>query len=138
VVGGYDLPLVVAHAPIGRVPPTRTCHPDDLVATIAALIEDRAACAALGDEAHAFVSGQWTPEVVAGRLLQLLGGEMPAEALQSPHPNPYVHGWGLHESRVRAAIRAVVETAGPEGLCVSDAATRDALIAFGLDSGSAQ
>jgi hypothetical protein len=131
VVGGYDLPLVVAQAPADRVPPTRICHPDDLIATIAALIDDRPVCTTLGVEAHTFVSGNWTAEVVAGRLLQLIGGDSPAAALQPAHPNPYVHGWGLPESRVRAAIRAVVASGGTDALCISNETTRETLLAFG-------
>lgn len=130
IVGGYDLPIVVVNTAPENVPPTLVCRPDELAEAIEGLGRDREMAEQLGREAHRFVTEHWQPHVVASRLLAALSGDVPDDAMQAPHPNPYLHGWGLPEERVRQAIRAVVAHGGPEALHIPSDETREALLDF--------
>lgn len=120
IVGGYAWDALAAIADEADLPPTHRCHPDDLAAAIRRLATDEAYRLELGRRARRFVEERWTPEAVGERYLELLRGEAPASWWFEPGAVDYVLGAGASEGEIRAAVRGVLEAAGPDGLCLDD------------------
>jgi glycosyltransferase involved in cell wall biosynthesis len=116
IVGGYGWDALRAVEPEEHLPPTHRCHPDGLAEAIRRLADDEAYRLDLGRRARRFVEERWAPARVAERYLALLRGEIPDGWGFDPAAVGYVHGAGAHEDTVRAAVRRVLEAAGPEGL----------------------
>jgi glycosyltransferase involved in cell wall biosynthesis len=116
IVGGYGWDALRAVEPDEHLPPTHRCHPDGLAEAIRRLADDEAYRLDLGRRARRFVQERWAPERVAERYLAVLRGEVPDSWWFDPAAVGYVHGAGAHEETVRAAVRRVLEVAGPEGL----------------------
>ena len=98
VVGSYAAALYhVREDP--PLPPSLLCHPDEIEEAIMSLASDASLRGELGLRAQAFVTQQWSPADVAGRLLRLIDGAAPAEWVVQPRDLTYVHGWGDRRRR---------------------------------------
>jgi len=120
VVGMYDPDTLRGTVPDGVFPPSLVCRPEGLEAAIEKLVVDVAYRDQLGLDAYNYVRTYWDRDVVAGRYLRLARGEIPESWTFDPIDVRYVHGWGLHESRLKAVIAAVVSHGGLGALRVSD------------------
>lgn len=120
VVGGYGWDELRAVTRPDAIPPTHLCHPDALADAIRSLATDEAERRRLGAEARRFVAERWNPVSVAERYLALLRDEAPEGWWFEPERVAYVLGAGAPEAEVRAAVRRVLEAAGPKGLAVDD------------------
>jgi hypothetical protein len=120
IVGGYGWEALRAVEADEDLPPTHRCHPDELAEAIRRLADDRGYRLELGERARRFVEERWAPERVAERYLALLRGEVPEAWWFDPGAVDYVHGAGAPEETLRAAVRGVLEAAGPEGLHLDD------------------
>ena len=119
LVSGYFAPEMREHLDPSLVPPTLLCSPDDLQQGIERMITDRAFREELGALALDYVRDRWSPSSVASRFLRLIDGDIPIEWMYDPSGLRYIFGFGMPEALVRAGVRAVIQNAGPEGLCVS-------------------
>lgn len=120
VVGMYDPDTLRSTVSPGAFPPSLVCRPEGLEAAIEKLVVDVTYRDQLGLDAYNYVRTHWDRDVVAGRYLRLAGGEVPEAWTFDPMNVRYVHGWGLHESRLKDVIAAVVSHGGFEALRVSD------------------
>lgn len=131
LVGGYAAACEGGARSALPAPPTRFVHPDAFESALEALATDGAARAALAERARSFVAEHWSPAAVAGRLLCMLRGDIPAAWWCDPSEVAYLQGCGLAEQVVRDRVRALVERFGATALCLEDKpALRDAFVAF--------
>ena len=98
------------------LPPTVMCHPDELDDAIASLVTDATLRADLGLRAQRFVTSQWTPRVVAERVMTVLDGATPASWVVDPGQVRYVRGWGISEAALRTSLRHMIDELGIESL----------------------
>ena len=77
VVAGYGWDELRRVTSIEDLPPTVTCRPEEVEATIRALATDRDARRVAGEAARAFVTERWAPAAVAGRFLALFEAGRP-------------------------------------------------------------
>lgn len=99
-----------------RPPPTTYVHPDDLETAVRTMVSDHKLRRDLGRRAYDFVRGNWAPDQVAGRYLQLLEGRSP-DAYRLPAGLPhYVQGCGLSEEQSRETINSIISADGKGAL----------------------
>lgn len=120
IVGGYAQEVFARGLPPEARLPTLYVRPEEVEGAIERLVVDAELRCELGRRARAWVEERCTPRAVAERYLRLLEGTVPPEWTFDPREIRYLHGMGLPEARAREMVRAVVEAAGPEGLCLSD------------------
>jgi hypothetical protein len=120
IVGGVGWNELRAATPPELLPPAHLCHPDDLDQAVVRLATDHAYRVALGERAYRFVAERWSPAAVAGRLLEVLRGQAPAEWWFEPAAILHAGGAGMAEEEVASAVRAVVDAAGSAALQVGD------------------
>ncbi|HEY9170797.1 MAG TPA: hypothetical protein VI136_00770 [Verrucomicrobiae bacterium] len=118
VVGGYGWKLFPGFLRPEEMPPTATCHPDDLESTVRALVLDPARRMELGAKARAFLEAQWSEVAFAARFARIVTGDIPADWWMKPEDVRYLHGLGLEEGEVRMIIGALVENFGASALQV--------------------
>ena len=118
LVGGYGRDALERSMCGEPFPPVHACHPDELEEALERLATDAEYRRRLGEQAHAFVTGRWSPREVAGRFLAALDGER--RFLVDPATITYAEGGGLPLERLRALLRDVVAAGGREALRVSD------------------
>ena len=118
IVGSYATALY-QDIDDASLPPSFLCHPDAIEAAIMSLASDAARRGELGRQAQEFVSRQWAPAKVAGRLLQLMDGAAPAEWVVHPRDLTYVQGWGVSEETLRSTVRRMIDEAGIDSLGLS-------------------
>ena len=118
IVGGYGWQLFPDFLRPEEMPPTATCHPDDLENCIRRFALDPARRAEFGANAQEFLLKHWSEEAFAARFARIVSGEIPADWMFSPAQVRYAHGVGLEESEVRRLIGALVERFGVASLQV--------------------
>jgi hypothetical protein len=131
VVGGYqavDWPRWLLPE---ELPPTVYVQPDALEAAIEHLIVDRAACVEAGRRCRTFVETRWSPQAVAGRYLQLIGGDVPEGWWVTLEGLTDFYGCGQPRDRLLERLRAYLQREGTDALCLDDKpGLRDRLVAF--------
>ena len=120
IVGGLGWDELRAATPAELMPPAELCHPDELAAAVSRLATDAAHREELGERGRAFVAERWSPAAVAGRVLAILRGDVPADWWFEPAAIPYAGGAGMSTDQVAAAVRAVIEAAGTAALQAGD------------------
>lgn len=118
IVGGYGWQLFSDFLRPEELPPTTTCHPDDLENCIRQLVLDPARRAEAGCQVREFLLRQWSEEVFAEKLARIVSGEIPADWMFSPTQVRYAHGVGLEEIEARRLIGVLVERFGVASLRV--------------------
>ena len=119
IVGGYAWPENHRIFDPG-MPPVEECSPEELTGAIRRLALDAEHRAALGARARRWVVGEWAPQAVGRRYLQLLDGAPSPEWLFDPFELRYVEGCGLTRTEAREVVRSMIATHGLSGLCLSD------------------
>jgi glycosyltransferase involved in cell wall biosynthesis len=119
VVGGYGLRYLKEFVPEGMWPPSKICHPEDLVETIEELVRNRDERLKLGTAAMNFVRNNWSVSAVARRYHNLLNEAIPRGWWVEPHLVTYLEGAGQHEEQSRENIRRMVERFGVASLKMS-------------------
>jgi hypothetical protein len=119
VIGGYVTPADLG-VPEDRIPPCELCHPADLEATIARLIEDPAYREDSALRTRLWVTANWSPHRVAQRMLRVIQDDIPADWWYDPATITYVHGCCISEQRIRTLVRAIVARGGPVALQLDD------------------
>jgi hypothetical protein len=115
IVGSYATAMYRAQED-EVMPPAAMCHPDDLEETICSLASDEMKRRELGASARAFMTDRWSNAAVAERVLTALEGRAPQDWYVNPRTIPYIHGWGIKESALRATIRRMIDERGIESL----------------------
>jgi len=120
VVGGYYSKDIRKDVPAQCIPPSLFCHPDDLEPSIEKMITDMTYRVELGRRAYEFVISHWSAEKVAARYLALIDGDIPEDWYYDPYRIRYLHGCGLSEDKAKQVIKAFINAAGPNALCLRD------------------
>jgi hypothetical protein len=120
VIGGYGWEESRRLLPDGALPPSETCHPDELEQAIVRLLADADHRQELGERARRFVAERWQAATVAQRLLRLLEGPAPPEWVHDPAELRYVLGWGQPADRSERLVRAIVDGRGVAALGLGD------------------
>lgn len=120
VVGGYYAEVMKEDLPGESIPPSLFCLPEHIEAAIEKLTQDSLFRADLGRKAMGFVRGHWNARAVAARFLRLVEGSAPSEWRCESARLHYLGGAGLHETRVRQNIKAVVDRGGVSALQLDD------------------
>ncbi len=116
VVGGYGLDRLLTYIPEEMLPPSLTCHPDEIEQSIEFLIVNPEARVELGAKAQNFVRQMWSPTEVARRYLLLVKGDVPPEWWLDPRTVTYLEGAGQPIERTCENIRNLVTQYGVESL----------------------
>ncbi|MSU57627.1 MAG: hypothetical protein EXS35_05515 [Pedosphaera sp.] len=116
VVGGYGWKLFGEYLRPEEIPPTATCHPDELEKLIRALALDSVRRDELGAQARTFLQSQWSEASFAERFARVVTGDIPPDWLVQPAQVAYLHGAGMEESEVRRLVAALVSQFGSKAL----------------------
>lgn len=120
LVGGYfarDMPLALGGAP---VPPTRFVAPERFEQALEDLVSSASKRAMLGGAALTFVQSEWSCQQVAGRMLRILRGDVPANWQFNPVNVRYLAGCGLPEDAARMRVRQLIDHCGVAALQLTD------------------
>lgn len=120
VLGGYGQEDLRRFYTEEEIPPSFYCRPEEMEATLSAVVRDAALRRTMGRRAQAYVERNCTPSVVAARYLRLLEGDVPAEWKFEPTDVRYLNGWGIDEQDVAFVLRAMLEFGGRESLQLGD------------------
>ncbi|MBL3538296.1 hypothetical protein [Aminivibrio sp.] len=115
VIGGYGWEILNKHMP-DMLPPSQSCHPEDLEKAIEKLINNRDYREALGEKARAFVQEKWSAKCVAEKYIRLIDGDIPEEWFANPKEIVYLHGGGLPEKKVKEIVRNLILSKGVKAL----------------------
>ncbi|MBT5716892.1 MAG: hypothetical protein HOI70_08270 [Opitutae bacterium] len=116
IVGGYSLDYLREFAPSNMLPPSQTCHPDDLQDTIEEFISNPKERIHLGAQAQEFVRKKWNQVEVAKRYLRLIRGDVPEDWWLVPSEIVYLEGAGQRVEITKENIKGMVELYGVESL----------------------
>lgn len=119
IVGGYKLDSLRAFIPAGMDPPSVTCVPSDLKATIVGLLEHPETVSLVADQAREFVQDHWNSAAVAARYIRILGQDIPVQWMTDPFSVVYIHGMGMSEDQVRGTVTNLIAECGIEALELS-------------------
>jgi hypothetical protein len=132
IVGGYGWKLFGEFLRPEEVPPTPTCHPDELEAAIRLLAANAPLRNELGLRARVFLQSQWSEVAFAERFARVVAGEIPPDWWMQPEQVRYWHGLGLEEKEAQQLIGALVEQFGSGALQLDHVpGLRDRLVSFG-------
>jgi hypothetical protein len=132
IVGGYGWKLFDQFLRPGEMPPTATCHPNDLEKVVRELTFATAKRDELGSKARAFLQNYWSETGFAERFARLITGDIPPEWWVKPEQVRYMHGLGLEETEAQQLIGALVEQFGPSSLQVDHVPQlREQMVNFG-------
>lgn len=119
IVGGYGWDQFRTWLKPEEMPPTATCHPDDLEAVIRGLVSDPAARRDVGAQSRRFLQECWSERAFAERFTRIIRGDsIPADWWFRPQDVHYLHGVGLEEGETRRLIGALVGRFGTTSLQV--------------------
>lgn len=119
IVGGYGLDRLLTYMPEEMLPPSFTCHPDEIEQAIEFLIVNPEERIDLGFKAQRFVRQMWSPSEVAKRYLRLCEGDIPAEWWFDPSSVTYLEGGGQSVERTCENVRNLVAQYGVASLQLS-------------------
>ena len=133
IVGGYGWDQFKVWLRPEEMPPTATCHPDDLDTTVRAFVRDPASRDGVGRKLSAFLRESWSEEAFAERFAKIVdGSKIPDDWWFRPEDVRYLHGVGLEEREVRALVGALATRCGPSALQVDHLPLlRDELVTLG-------
>lgn len=118
LAGSYGLDTLQRDLPAEFMPPQPVCHPDQLENIIEKLIRDADYRREIGRAAAAFTQNVWSPAQIAGRYLRIIRGDIPQEWMYNPADIFYPQGYGMPETQVKAAVRAIIEAGGRAALAL--------------------
>lgn len=116
LVAGYGFNQLRQHVAPGCWPPSFTCLPSELVATLESIIKDPFRSLCKGREAQHFIEQHWCSALVAQRYLRLITSDAPSDWLFDPNSVHYLYGCGLSDDRVNETVAGLIATVGLEGL----------------------
>jgi len=120
VVGGYAAGVLSTYVSRDDMPPSMFVHPDDLESAIHKMVVDAEFRQEMGRRAYDFIARRWSRDVVAGRYLRLLSGDVPNSWWYDPADIRYVHGAAIPEKHARRLVATMVENYGPSSLQISE------------------
>jgi hypothetical protein len=123
LVFGYAGDLVRSLA--GRVgaPSRHYAAPDQLSAQLHRLVTDAPARRDLGAQLRAFVEVAWAPSSIAERYERLIAGDPDPTWFDAPDAYGYVHGWGVSEPALAAALARYRDRFGQDAFALPEGST---------------
>jgi glycosyltransferase involved in cell wall biosynthesis len=130
VTGGYYSEFIEKEIPAEWVIPNLFVLPRDIELAILRMITDTQFRQRIGNEAREFVPLNWSPTAVAKKMLKVIEGDIPSNAVFSPYSLSYTGGYGVKSSWRRQVVRSLVDKYGASILKLDDKPNlRDSLIA---------
>lgn len=112
VIGSYYADRIHRDLPKKYIPVSEFCHPDDIENIVEKLIMDKKYRKRAGKEAKKFVEENWEAEVVAGKYLALIEGNIPEDWYFNPLDTEYFLGIGQSEKRTGLVVRTIIKEYG--------------------------
>jgi glycosyltransferase involved in cell wall biosynthesis len=119
LVTGYYADAAGSELRADFIPPSLFCLPHELQDGLLRLVVDEGYRGDLGRRAGAYVLTRWDPAQVAQRYLRIIERDIPADWMVDPLACRYLHGWGMPDGLRRQGLRAIVNEAGAEALCLT-------------------
>lgn len=120
IVGGYELDKLRLSLPENTLPPSITCHPDNLKETLVSLLENRESWGEKLESIQEFmITGEWSNAMFGTKLVQIFEGSIPTSWYVRPDELNYCHGVGLSEDQVKSVVAKIISGYGVESLCIS-------------------
>jgi len=119
IVGGYGLAYLRSITPAHLWPPSKICHPNEIIQAIEDLIINCDERIRLGKKAQQFVIEEWNPVVFTKRYIQMIEGNIPAEWLFESSSVVYLQGCGQSNEQTQKNIRNIVIQHGIKSLQLS-------------------
>jgi glycosyltransferase involved in cell wall biosynthesis len=120
ISGGYYSDQIRIDYPEEVIPPALYCRPNQIEDAIEKMIYDAQFRKDLGAAAKRFVESRWTLQEVAKRYLNIIEGTIPESWFFDPGSIVHIHGYGLHEDKLRSILHSFIERYGPEALQLHD------------------
>ena len=103
------------------IPPTKLCHPDNLLKAVEELCEEIIERKELTANLEKFLTeGQWSGKEFAHKLGCVLTGDIPQDWFVDPQGISYKQGVGLSEKHAIEIARRMVELGGIKSLQLDD------------------
>jgi hypothetical protein len=119
VVGGYGLLYLKSITPAHMWPPSKICHPSEIINAIEDLIVNVDERKRIGVEANQFVRKNWNGLSFASRYKKLIDGEIPSEWIFHSSDITYLEGYGQSIDQTKKNIVEIIEKYGVESLHLS-------------------
>ena len=130
ITGSFYATFVDKEIPEEWVIPTLFVLPSEIESAIERMITDKQLRLKMGREAREFVIKNWSPIAVAKKMLKVIEGDIPSNAIFSPYNLLYTGGYGMKSSWRRHVVRKLVDNYGASVLKLDDKSNlRDAIIA---------
>lgn len=134
IVGSYSIPQRDFGVPVDLIPPSVFVHPEDVEKAILKLFKSKEERDRIGKATEEFIKTNWSPESVAGKLLEYLQYGVPENELSDPAQIKYFHGWGFSEKREKEYLSEYVEQNGVKALMLSDKPNLERAVLDFIDS----
>jgi hypothetical protein len=118
--GGYYARAINRDYPEAVIPPATFCLPENLHYEIRNLVINKALRLENASKLHQFVNSRWNNALVAGRYLQIIRGNIPAEWMYDPAKLSYYQGYGISKENLKLFLRSYVMHNGMSALFLDD------------------
>lgn len=119
IVGGYGWDEISSHVPPDMMPPSKTCHPDEITQAIESLITSAGEIERLGLAASEFVTKKWEKTEVARKFQRLIEDDIPDAWWVEPKEIKYLYGIGQSLDQTIMIIQEMITKLGVESLSLS-------------------
>lgn len=121
IVGGYGWDAIQLTMSADKIPPTKLCHPNNLLEAVEELCEDIRQRKQLTEDLQNFLTqGEWSDKAFANKLGCVLTDAIPQDWFVDPHTVSYKQGVGLSEQDAMEIARRMSEIGGIESLQLVD------------------
>lgn len=121
IVGGYGWDEIRQVMSTGDIPPTKLCHPDNLLGAVEELCEDINQRKQMTVNLEKFLTqGQWSGKEFARKLGSIMTGDIPQDWFVDPQTINYKQGVGLPEKHARDIACRMIELEGIKSLQLTD------------------
>jgi hypothetical protein len=121
IVGGYGWDEIGQTMNVVDIPPTKLCHPDNLLKAVEELCEEIIERKELTANLEKFLTeGQWSGKEFAHKLGCVLTGDIPHDWFVDPQAISYKQGVGLSEKHAIEIARRMIELGGIKSLQLDD------------------
>ena len=121
IVGGYGWERIRQTICADDIPPSKLCHPDNLLEAVEELCKDLNLRKQMTSNLENFLTqGQWSGKAFAHKLGCILTGDIPQNWFVNPKKVIYKKGVGLSEQNAKDIARRMIEFGGVKSLQLAD------------------
>ena len=121
IVGGYGWERIQQTICTDDIPPSKLCHPDNLLEAVEELCEDVNLRKQMTSTLEKFLTqGEWSGKAFAHKLGCVLTGDIPQNWFVNPKKVNYKEGAGLSEQNAKEIARRMIELGGVKSLQLAD------------------